>query len=101
MSYAGLLINTCDAENLVVQDKWSEPTTAIVLGLKCRIEYANRIIRNYKGEEVRSVATVFFLKGVNISETTRLFFDGRWHGIQLITREQNSVALHHVEVAVD
>jgi hypothetical protein len=69
--------------------------------VKCRIVYANKMVRDFRGELVVSTARVFFLKSVVINDGDRLHFDGRYHGIQAIDRDQDSVVLHHIEVAVD
>jgi hypothetical protein len=101
VTYDSLLINTCDIET-VTKDKWGKPaSTATVTGVTCRITYSNRIVRDFKGQEVLSAAKVFFKAAVALVEGSRLFFDGRWHGILLIDRAQNSTAIHHVEVTVD
>jgi hypothetical protein len=101
VSYNALLINTCNIET-VTKDKWGSPaSTVVVTGENCRINYANKIVRDFKGQEVLSLARVFFKSTVALTEASRLYFDGRWHGIQRIERSQNSVAIHHVEVWVD
>jgi hypothetical protein len=100
MSYNTLLINTCDVEHSTL-DKWGEPTTSQTLGVKCRIEFGNKIIRNALGEAVVSAACVFFKASVVLEESDRLYFQGRWHGIQRIDRVQDSVNVHHVEAWVD
>lgn len=100
MSYAGLLINTCTVINKT-EDKWGEPTETLVAGVKCRIEYGNRIVKNSLGEDVLSSARVFFLKNAPIFNTSRFNFDGRDHGVQRIEWPQDSVAKHHIQVYVD
>jgi hypothetical protein len=101
MSYDSLLCNTCDLEHNSFA-KWGEPQTPVIeSGARCRIEYSNRLIRNFKGEEVLSIARVFFLKIQVISEIDRLFFGGIWHGIQRIDRVQAFSGIHHIEVWVD
>jgi hypothetical protein len=94
-------INTCLIETKT-KDKWGNViSTAISAPQKCRIEYSNRIVRDFKGQEVLSTATIFFRASIVVVEGQRLFFDGRWHGIQKISRPQNSTVLHHREVWVD
>lgn len=102
MSYNSLLINTCILEDRV-EDKWGEPTVSVTTGVKCRWEFGNRVVRNFKGEEVLSTARVFFKKSQAIFETTRLRASptDKWHGIQKIERPQDSKKIHHTQVYVD
>jgi hypothetical protein len=101
MSYNSLLLNTCDIET-ATKDKWGNLTTApVTAGVKCRIVYANRVVRDFKGQEVLSTARVYFKATAPVTEESRLYFDGRWHGIQTIERNQDGTKIHHLEVAVD
>jgi len=94
-------INTCLIETKV-KDKWGKVvTTTVSAPQPCRIVYSNRIVRDFKGQEALSTATVFFKASIVVVEGQRLYFDDRWHGIQRISRPQNSTAIHHREVSVD
>lgn len=101
MSLLALLINTCTRERQT-KDKWGKITASVTTaGIRCRIEYRNRVIRDAKGQEVVSLARVFFRSTEDITFGDRLYFDGRYHGIQQIARQQNRGAVHHLEVYVD
>ena len=101
MSFNALLINTADIR-IETKDKWGKiASTTDPPAVPCRIVFKNRIVRNSLGQEVLSSATVYFKPTAPIEEGALLFFEGRWHGIQAITRAQNAYALHHFEVAVD
>ena len=101
MSYNSLLINTCNIRNSA-KDKWGNLTSDVITtGEKCRIVYANKVVRDFKGQEVLSTAQVFFKSAALITENSELEFDGRWHGIQTIDRAQDSANIHHLEVRVD
>jgi len=101
MSFNSLLINTVTIR-LETKDKWGKiASTVDHAAIPCRIVYKNRIVRNSLGQEVLSSATVYFKTSAPIEEGALIFFEGRWHGIQAITRAQNAHALHHFEVAVD
>jgi hypothetical protein len=94
-------INTCLIETKT-KDKWGNIISTVISAPQpCRIVYSNRIVRDFKGQEVVSTATIFFRKAIVIVAGQRLFFDNRWHGIQKIGRPQNSTAIHHREVWVD
>jgi hypothetical protein len=100
MSFDSLLIDTSDIIDRVL-DKWgglvSETVTPAV---PCRIEYKNRLLRDFKGEEVLSYAQVFYRPDVALSQNSRIRFDGKeWSPIRL-ERQQDSVGIHHIEVWV-
>jgi hypothetical protein len=100
MSYESLLINTVNLIDLV-RDKWGQESSRTVRNnVKCRIDYENRMVRDATGELNVSYAHLFFLPEESISLTTLVEFDDREHAILKITRPQDSVELHHVEVYV-
>jgi hypothetical protein len=95
-----MLINTC---SLVYQTKniWGKVTGIIVVpGIKCRIEYGNRLITDWHGEQVLSVATVFFKKGAAVNNDTLVRIDGRDHAVAQILIEQDSFGAHHKEALI-
>lgn len=99
MSYDSLLINTCD----IIQrtpDKWGQTSDVIQAGVKCRIMYGNRLVRDFNGEEVLSSAKIFFRSTVNIGHEDMIRFGGVKHAVLKILRPQDSIAIHHVEVYV-
>ena len=103
MSFDSLLINHAKAVAVTATDKWMETTGVAGSALKCRIMYGNRLIRDYKGEEVLSAAKLFFKPGdVTFSHEDKLQLDieayGFNHPILKITKPQNSVHIHHAEV---
>jgi hypothetical protein len=100
MSYDGLLINAC---SLIysTKDKWGNITgTAVLPGVKCRIEYGTRLVTDYKGEQVVSIATVFFRKNAVLEHDTLVRIGSRDHAIAQIFEEQDSVAVHHKEALI-
>lgn len=100
MSYASLLINTCKIIKRKF-DKWGqEKSRTTISDVRCRIEYRNRLVRDDRGEEIVSNAQVFFMPDADIAHKDLLEFDSREHSIILITRSQDSVKIHHLEVDV-
>jgi len=104
MSYAGLLINTVDLIDYT-KDVWQEPTEVVTPNVKCRIMYANQLIRDFRGEEVTSFAKLFFLKGQALTHTMKVRITNpdnaakkTDHPIIKIRQPQDSVKLHHKEV---
>ena len=106
MSYSSLLIHTCDLVDHLVGD-WLEQTESITSGVKCRIEYANKLVKSPSGEEVMSFASVFFLISQAMTQNTKvriydvdnpaIYSD---HPIIRIEIPADSVAAHHKEVLV-
>jgi len=100
MSFDALLINTSNLIRLAIED-FGETSETAEADVKCRIEYSNRIVRNFKGEEVVSLAKIFYPPDTDIDELTLVEFDGRRHGILRIDRPQDSKKQHHLEVYVN
>jgi len=101
MSYNSLLINTCDAvrKNL---DQYGRITGETVWpGLKCRWMFGLRRVLDDKGEEIISLAKVFFLPTANIQTHFYLRYSGREYKIIKVLEPQDSTALHHKEVYVN
>ena len=104
MSFDSLLINHFKVAQIAV-DTWSEPSETVSLALPCRIMYENRLIRDYKGEEVLSAAKLF-IRPVDITfeHEDKLQLDDESyaidHPIIVIRKPQNSVHIHHAEVWV-
>jgi len=103
MSYAGLLINTVDLIDYTM-DIWGETTEVVTPSVKCRIMYANQLIRNFRGEEVTSFAKLFFLKGQALTHTMKVRITDPGdatkttdHPIIKIRQPQDRVKLHHKE----
>jgi hypothetical protein len=100
--FTGFLTNICDIEHTAL-DEFGEPTLSHEVGVPCRIDYSNRIAFEPAGGGVMvmSYACVMFGPVVNLTETDRIKFDGRWHGVQKIERVTTRRAVHHLEVYVD
>jgi len=103
MSFSSLLINQARVVTMTAVDKWVEPAGAVGPDIPCRIMYGNRLIRDYKGEEVLSVAKLFFKPAhIGFTHNDKLQLDieayGFDHPILKITMPQNSVHIHHAEV---
>lgn len=102
MSYLGLLPHTCDIENRV-DDKWGEGTGTPTTGVKCRWEHGNKIVKNFKGEDVLSTALVFFKKTAIVRPSSRLRASStdRWHSVLNIQQPSDLHGIHHIEVSVE
>lgn len=82
-------------------DKWGEPSGAeTVTTERCRIEYENKLVRNFQGEQVVSSAHVFLGKRTVATERSILRFDGRDNPILAFSKLKDSVSLHHIEAFV-
>lgn len=101
MSYSGLLIHTADRKIISV-DKWGKRSESYIIGEKCRVMYGNKIVRNFKGEEVTASAKLFFEKTSTVAPNHELRLDagGRWRAIVKIIKPSNSTAIHHIELWV-
>jgi hypothetical protein len=102
MTYTSLLINKLDIVHTTL-DKYGQVTATVVEpAVTCRIEYQNRLMRNFKGEEVLSYARVFFLTSASLSllQDDKLRFDGQDWSIIRLERQQDSFHIHHLEVYV-
>ncbi|MCK4792814.1 MAG: hypothetical protein KAV87_54295 [Desulfobacteraceae bacterium] len=104
MSFDSLLINKMKVAQRSV-DVWSEPTDAVAPAIPCRIMYDTRLMKDYKGEEVRSAAKVFVKpEHINFEHEDHLQFDIEGYAISrpiiIIKQPQNSVHIHHAEVWV-
>jgi len=102
MSFDSLLINHFKVAQVSV-DTWGEPSEIVSLALPCRIMYENRLIRDYKGEEVLSAAKLFINPvHITFSHEDKLQLDDEGyaidHPIIVIRKPQNSVHIHHAEV---
>lgn len=100
MSYDSLLINTC---SLIypTKDKWGAITGMVIIpGVKCRIEYDTRLVTNYRGEEVVSIAKIFLQKTAVVAHDTLVRIGSMDHAIAQISEMQNSMTIHHKEVLI-
>jgi len=102
MSYDGLLINTCTTRARTV-DKYNQAVFTETAGIKCRIMYGVKTVRDEAGEEVVSTAKVFFKPAAVVSGSDQVKLQGetRWRAILKILRPQDSTASHHIEVYVE
>lgn len=105
MSFNSLLINHAKVVQITALDKWGEPTETTGPAIPCRIMYGNRLVRDYKGEEVLSVAKLFFKPGhltFGHEDKLKLDDDGYsfMHPILKVVKPQNSVHIHHGEVYI-
>lgn len=102
MSFDSLLINYAKVAQVSV-DQWSEPAESIGDAIPCRIMYHNKLMRDYKGEEVMSAAKVFCKpEHITFGHEDKLQLDIESyqidHPIIIIKRPQDSVKIHHAEV---
>lgn len=101
MSYNSLLINTCNPVEKLV-DQYGRLTGETVFpGEKCRWMFGLRRVLDDRGEEIISVAKVFFLPTATIETHFYLRYNGRDYKIVKILEPQDSTALHHKEVYVN
>jgi len=102
MSFDGLLIDHMKVVTMTPAD-WMETSESVADAIPCRIMYGNVLIRDYKGEEVLSVAKIFCKPEhitFNHKDKLQLDDDGYVfsHPILKIIKPQNSVHVHHAEV---
>lgn len=102
MSFNSLLINKAKVVQSVTGD-WGEPAETVGPALPCRIMYGNRLVRDYKGEEVLSAAKLFFKpEHLTFGHEDKLKLDDDGfafnHPIIIIRKPQNSATIHHGEV---
>lgn len=100
MSYDALLINTTSTR-IATLDKYGDATAyTTTANEKCRIMFINKIIRTLKGEEVTSLAKVFFLKTKTIVDDMEVLIQGEWRPMIKTDNPQDSASTHHKEVWV-
>lgn len=104
MSFDSLLPNKCKVKS-ETPGSWLEPTSITGPKLPCRIEYGNKRIVDFKGEQVLSKACIFFKPShMTFNEADKILLDNenfdREHSILLIDKPQNAVAIHHGEVYI-
>lgn len=102
MSFDSLLINHMKVVQIKV-DEWSEPTPTIASKILCRIMYHNKLMRDYKGEEVMSAAKIFCKpEHITFSHEDKLQLNIESyrvdHSIIIIKQPQDSVKIHHAEI---
>lgn len=96
----GLLINTADIKRKSV-GAWGKETVAVIAaGAPCRIEYGNRLVRDFHGELVPAHVTVFFPRGTDVRAGDWVSWGGVDHSVLNIERLQDASGEHHVEVYV-
>lgn len=105
MSFTGLLINHARVVTVTPADKWLDPTKDESEDIPCRIMYATRLMKDYKGEEVLSAAKLFFKpEDLIFVHEDQLTLDNEGyainHPIIVIRKPQNSIKIHHWEVWV-
>ena len=102
MSYNALLINTSTIYNVTV-DKWGARTEVSIPLVKCRVMFGNRVVRNFRGEEVKSGAKIFYKSTANINPESHVDVDGsgRKRAVLKILKPQDSTAIHHIEVYIE
>jgi len=101
MGYDELLINTCDLVrptfDLITNRRTGEVVTP---GEKCRWMWGLRRVPVAVGEEILSVAKVFFRVTLVIDTEYFLRYEGAEYKVVKILKPQNSIFRHHVEVYV-
>lgn len=102
MSFDGLLIDHMRVVSITV-DKWNQPTEAVSASISCRIMYGNFLVKDFKGEEVLSMAKIF-CKPADITFSHEDFIQlddesyAHNHPIAKLIKPQNSVQIHHGEL---
>jgi hypothetical protein len=100
MSYDALLINTTRTRAATLDKYGDFASWAITSDVKCRIMFIHKLIRTLKGEEVTSLAKIFFLKTKTIDDTMEIEINGEWRPMIKTDTPQDSVQVHHKEVWV-
>lgn len=103
MSYNGLLINKMKIVTRI-RGGYGSYSESIGSPESCRIMFQNRLITDYKGMEVLSIAKIFCRKSLELSHKDKLQLDLEnyklSHLIAMINKPQNSVGIHHTEVYI-
>ena len=102
MSFNGLLINLMKVKSITV-DKWGHKTVAVGSALPCRVMYGNIWVKDFRGEDVLSMAKIFCKPGdiTFFHEDFILLNDETYlkdHPIVKLIKPQNSVIIHHGEI---
>ena len=101
MSYNGLLINHMKVVSVTI-DKWQNKTKAVSAALPCRVMYGNVWVKDFRGQDVLSMAKIFCKPGditfshedfIQIDDETYL----KDHPIAKLIKPQNSIIIHHGE----
>jgi len=102
MSYDALLINTSTIYT-ITNDKWGARSEVVIPLVKCRVMFGNKVVRNFRGEEVRSSAKIFYKANANINPEDHIDVDGsgKKRAVLKILKPQDSIAIHHIEVYVE
>jgi len=103
MSYEGLLVNKMKVVTRTRGD-YGSYSESVGSPVSCRIMFQNRLITDYKGMEVLSIAKIFCQKDTELSHKDKLQLDLEGyklsHLIAMINKPQNSVGHHHTEVYI-
>jgi hypothetical protein len=99
MSFNSLLINTVIIKNETFTTS-GEPAAAVQTSEKARIEYKNKIVRDFKGEEKLSEARIFLKANTVAVPESLIIYDGREHTILSLTKAQDAHKIHHIEIYV-
>lgn len=103
MSYDGLLVNKMKIVTRTRGD-YGSYSESVGSPVSCRIMFQNRLITDYKGMEVLSIAKIFCQKKTELSHKDKLQLDLENyklnHLIAMINKPQDSVGHHHTEVYI-
>lgn len=81
------------------RDKWGTATVQSLKVVPARIEYSNRNVINFKGEQAVSSATIW-LEDREVGYDDIIAFDGRDHKILAIVKDKDFRATKLVKAAV-
>ncbi len=102
MSFNGLLINHMKVVSVTI-DKWQNKTKAVGDEIVCRIMYGNIWVKDFRGQDVLSMAKIFCKPGdITFSHEDFLRLDDesylKDHPIIKLIKPQNSFIIHHGEI---
>ena len=100
MSLTSLMINTCSVRTQNLDAYGNPDGDPIDVVEKCRVEWAARIIRGAKGEQILSSARVFLKKTTAATASSTLVLEGEEHPILTFNRIQDGKGIHHIEAYV-
>ena len=76
-------------------DSWNEPLAVTNIAVKGRVEYKTRLVKDFKGEEVVSMASVLLHQSINtlvgryLTHEDWLTFDGVQHSVVNLGRPKD------------
>ena len=100
MSYPNFMINTCTVRTQHLDAYGNPAGDPIDVVEKCRVEWAAKVVRGPRGEQILSSARVYLKKTTTATIASTLVLEGEEHPILTFDRIQNGRHVHHIEAYV-